>query len=140
MALHIPRDHMEQLTVVNRISKSVKTTWDGKHYELGPYEEKIFSEDVAKAFKRWNIQMGSLDPRTGKIVTLVGIKELNDPCDRLEMEVLINPATGKPHIEVWDRAKLTGARPSEIVPGDNGLYQTGSWKSPQNTDLNFDGR
>jgi hypothetical protein len=25
-------------------------------------------------------------------------------------------------IERWDRSKLTGARPTEIVPGDNGLY------------------
>ena len=127
-------------TVVNRVKRVIKATWDGRHYELGPLETGHFPVEVATQFKRWNPQMGSLDPRTGKIVYLVGIKELNDPCEPLEKEVLIDPATGKPFIEVWDRTKLTGARPSEIVPGDNGLYSSRDWKSGQNTDLNFSGR
>lgn len=124
-------------TVVNRIPETVKTTWDGKHYEIGPNQEKAFPEDIAFSFKRWNIQAGSLDPRSGKMTFLVGIREKGDPCDPLEKTILIDPLTGKPHVEVWDRAKLTGSRPSEIVPGDNGLYSTGSWRSGQNTDVNF---
>lgn len=130
----------EFYTVVNRVNRTVKAMWDGREHELGPYEEKMFPELVAHAFKRWNIQMGSLDPRSGKIVYLVGIKEKNDPCEKLENEVLIDPATGKPMVEIWDRSKLTGARPSVEVPGDNGLYATGSWRSGQSTVTGFDGR
>ena len=130
----------EYYTVVNRTAEVRKTVWDGKHYELAPREERVFPAEVAHAFKRWNVQMGSLDPRSGRVTLLVGIKELNEPCDPLVQDVLIDPKTGKPHIEVWDRDKLTGARPSEIVPGDNGLYSQQLWKSPQSTDLNFDGR
>jgi len=114
--------------------------WDGRPYTLGPYEEKIFPELVAHAFKRRNIQMGSLDPRTGNMVFLVGLKELGDPCEKLKEEVLIDKSTGEPAVEVWDRSKLTGARPSEVVAGDNGLYSKGDWKSGQSTDLNFNGR
>lgn len=132
----------EYYTVVNRCSRPINTMWDGRQYELGPYEEKVFPELVAFAFKRWNIQMGSLDPRTGAINYLVGIKEKGDKCDKLdpEKETIIDRATGKPAVEVWDRSKLTGARPADVVPGDNGLYSAKDWKNPQSTDLNFDGR
>lgn len=129
----------EFYTVVNRTDRIIKTTWDGKHYELGPHEEKQYEDNIAYAFKRWNPQLGSLDPRTGSITFLVGLKELNEPIDPIK-EILIDPLTGKPHIEVWDRSKLTGARPSEIVAGDNGLYSEQMWKRGQNLDLNFDGR
>lgn len=128
-------------TVVNRSKTRVaKTTWNGQHYELQPLEEKMFPEDIAFAFKRWNIQTGSLDPRTGRIVLLVGIKEKGDPCTPIEQDVLIDPATGKPHVETWDRSKLTGSRPSQVVDGDNGLYSIGDWKHGQNPELGTDGR
>ena len=130
-------------TVVNRTDTVKNTTWDGRHYELAPREEKIFPAEIAHAFKRWNLQMGSLDPRTGTYVCLVGFKDKDD-CSPVVKEVLIDPATGKPHIEVWDRAKLTGSRPTEVVPGDNGLYSSTSSqalrnKSAQSTDVGFDG-
>ena len=128
----------EYYTVVNRINETVNAMWDGRQHELGPYEEKVFPELVAYAFKRWNVQMGSLDPRSGKITFLVGLKEKGDPCDRLE-KTLIDPITGRPAVEIWDRSKLTGARPSEVVPGDNGLYSGGDWKSGQAADTIFNG-
>ena len=132
----------EYYTVVNRTSKSLSTTWDGRQYELAPYEEKTFPELVAYAFQRWNIQMGSLDPRTGRITFLVGIKEKGEPCEKIDpdKETLIDRATGKPAVEQWDRSKMTGSRPIDIVPGDNGLYSRKDWGSGQSTDLNFDGR
>ena len=130
---------METVTVVNRINRVVKCTWDGRHHEIEPLASKLCTEEVANQFKRWNPQMGSLDPQTGIMTFLVGIKEQGDPCEPLE-EILIDPATGKPHIEVWNRARLTGARPSEIKAGDNGLYSEQMWKRGQSTDLNFDGR
>ena len=129
-------------TVVNRTNSERNTVWDGRHYTLAPRESKIFPTDVALAFKRWNIQMGSLDPRTGNLVVLVGLKELDEPCDPIETEVLIDPATGKPHVETWDRSKLTGARPSMVVDGDNGLFSSQDLrsKSIQPMDTNFTGR
>ena len=132
----------EYYTVVNRCSKQLDTMWDGRQYELTPYESKVFPELVAHAFKRRNIQMGSLDPRTGKINFLVGIKELDEPCDPIPVneETIIDIATGKPAVEIWDRSKLTGSRPSQVVAGDNGLYSAKDWRSGQSTDLNFDGR
>jgi hypothetical protein len=130
----------EYYTVVNRCSKKVQTMWDGKPYELGPFESAVFPELVAYAFKRWNIQMGSLDPQTGRVEFLVGIKEKDEPCEPLKNEVIIDRTTGKPAVEVWDRSRLTGARPSEVVPGDNGLYSADVLKGRQPTDLNFDGR
>ena len=111
-------------TVVNRTASERNTVWDGRHYTLAPHEEKVFPADVAYAFKRWNLQLGSLDPRTGNLVVMVGIKELNEPCDPLDKEVLIDPTTGEPHVELWDRSLLTGARPSEVVAGDNGLFSS----------------
>ena len=129
-------------TVVNRTNSERNTVWDGRHYTLAPREERVVPEDVAYAFKRWNIQLGSLDPRTGNLVVMVGIKELNEPCDPLETDVLIDPKTGNPHVELWNRDKLTGARPSEVVAGDNGLYSSQDLRSkstlPQDT--NFTGR
>ena len=123
---------METLTVTNRTSKALQTVWDGKHYEIGPHETQIHTADVARQFKKWNPQMGSLDPRSGRINYLIAIKEDNDPETPLEQTDAV---------EVWDRAKLTGARPSEIVPGDNGLYSGQvDWKSRQNVNLGIDGR
>ena|SRR3990167_3409307 len=131
---------METKTVTNRTNSIRKCTWDGRHYELAPGATEIFTAEVANQFKRWNIQMGSLDPCTGQITYLVGVKEDGDPLEPLTQEILIDPSTGKPHVEVWNRDQLTGARPSKVVAGDNGLYATRDWKSGQNTDLNFDGR
>ena len=130
----------EAYTVVNRVNRVVKCTWDGRHLEIEPYGQGIFTVEQAHQFKRWNPQMGSLDPQSGLMNFLVGIKELGDPCEPLKEEVLIDPKTGKPHVEVWDRNRLTGSRPSDIVAGDNGLYSEQMWRRGQGQDLNFDGR
>ena len=122
---------MKLLTVTNRTSSILKTTWNGIHYDLAPHETQMFPELVATAFKRWNPQMGSLNPQTGQISYLVAIKEQNDPATPIEQTN---------SVEVWDRSKLTGSRPSEVVPGDNGLYSEQMWKRGQSLDLNFDGR
>ena len=130
---------MEAYTIVNRTSKTLQGVWNGRHYELKPYESREFEDLVCYAFKKQNPQMGSLDPRSGMITFLVGIKEIGDPCEPLdkEKETVIDPTTGKPAVEVWDCTKLTGARPSEVVAGDNGLYSLKDWKQPQNRDVGF---
>ena len=81
-----------------------------------------------------------MNPQTGQIEFLIGIKEKGENCEPLTQEIIIDTSTGKPSVEIWDRSKLTGARPSEVVAGDNGLYSMSDLKGRQSTDLNFDGR
>ena len=119
---------METYTIFNRTTKTLQGTWDGRHYDIGPGETQMHPESVALAFKRQNPQMGSLDPSTGSINYLISIKELEDPLTPIEV-------TNAP--EVWNREKLAGARPSELVPGDNGLYGMGDWRRGQPLDVNF---
>jgi len=118
----------EFLTIVNRTGRTLSAMWDGRPYDIAPHAEKPVPEYVALAFKRQNVKMGSLDPRTGKIEFLIGIKEQNDP---------ITPTEQTDAVEVWDRSKLTGARPSETVAGDNGLYAVREWKRDQPLDTAF---
>jgi len=107
------------VTVVNRTNEPLQGTWAGKPYDIPP-GESTFSVIQAEAFRRQNPVMGSGDPRqteigmTGKMEYKLGIKEYGHPCD---------PISGKSQgVERWDRTKLVGARPSEVVAGDNGIY------------------
>ena len=118
---------MQIYTVFNRTNKLLQGTWDGRHYDLAPGATEMYPELVALAFKRQNPQMGSLDPRTGAINFLISIKENGDPMTPIEV-------TDAP--EVWDRSKLAGARPSDVVAGDNGLY-SGDWRRGQPLDSSF---
>ena len=111
---------METLTVVNRTDKEIVGTWNGRQYTIKPLETQVFAENIARAIKRQNPVMGSGDPRdseygmTGRMKYKVGLKELNDPCDPL--------GKFEEGPERWDRNKLVGAKPSELVAGDNGIY------------------
>jgi hypothetical protein len=108
---------MRFVTLVNRTNETLEGTWDGRHYTLGPGKHS-FPELAAIKFKEQNPVMGTLDPRDGSMTYKIGIEELNDPTSPISIS-----STGS--IERWDRSKLAGAPPVEIVPGDNGLYQTG---------------
>lgn len=101
------------VTLVNRSSKPLIGTWDGKHTVIAPGKHE-FPDYKAQKFKDQNPVMGSEDPRTGHIEYLMGIVEEGDPIDPIEQNLNA--------IEKWDRTRLAGARPSEVVPGDNGLY------------------
>lgn len=111
---------MSTLTVVNRTENTLTGTWNGRQYDIAPYGTEILPIKAALAIKRQNPVMGSGDPRdseagmTGRMIYKVGIKEHNDPLDPLK--------DIKEGVERWDRNKLVGARPSEVVAGDNGLY------------------
>lgn len=107
---------MQYVTLVNRTEETLAGTWDGRHYDIGPGKHS-FPEITAMKFREQNPVMGTEDPRSGKMVYKLGIVEHNDPIDPL--------GSIQPAIERWDRSKLVGAQPSEVVPGDNGLYQMG---------------
>jgi flagellar basal body rod protein FlgF len=107
---------MRLVTLVNRTESTLHGVWDGRHHDILP-GANTFPELQALAFKRQNPVMGSEDPITGYMDYKVGILEDND---------LVEPLKAvKESIERWDRSKLAGARPTEVVAGDNGLYQLG---------------
>ena len=108
---------MEYVTLVNRMKVNLKGTWDGREYTIPPGKSE-FPRFKAEKFKAQNPVMGSLDPRTGYRDYKIGILENKDRIDPL-------PDDLKEGVEQWDRSKLTGAKPSEVVPGDNGLYSLG---------------
>ena len=107
---------MQYVTVVNRTSKNLYGTWDGRQYTIAPGKNS-FPIIQAQKFRDQNPIMGSMDPMSGQMDYKIGIEEDNDPCTPLEGVV--------EGVEKWDRSKLAGARPSEVVAGDNGLYQLG---------------
>ena len=108
----------EFVTVVNRTNQILTGTFDGRQYEIVPGKQE-FSKEKALRFKDQNPVMGSEDPRTGSAIYKIGIVELRDPVDPIPTEVI---AKYEGQVERWDRSKLVGARPVDIVPGDNGLY------------------
>lgn len=109
---------MEFVTVVNRTKDDLVGTWDGRQYDIKPGKNH-FPKVQAYKFKDQNPVMGSEDPRTGSMIYKIGIEESNDPCDPLP-DALISAS--KKAVERWDRSLLIGARPTDIVPGDNGVY------------------
>lgn len=100
------------VTLVNRSSKTLFGTWDGRSYAITPGKHE-FPDYKALKFKDQNPVMGSEDVRTGHVDYLLGILEEGDD---------ISPIEQSAAIEKWDRRTLGSARPVEIVPGDNGLY------------------
>lgn len=92
-------------TLVNRTSKTLNGTWDGRTYDLTPGKHS-FPEIQAVKFKDQNPLMGSLDPYTGNMIYLIGIEDLNDDCSPIEQSDAI---------EQWDRKKL-GGLPVEVRP------------------------
>lgn len=118
---------MDFYTLVNRTTQVLEGVWDGRTHKIKPGENH-FERIMARKFKDQNPVMGSEDPRSGEMVFKLGVKEDGDRIDDLSDEYLLQFATA---IERWDRAKLIGARPSEVVPGDNGLYNPQTWRSGQ---------
>lgn len=104
---------MEYQTLVNRTKKDLKGTWDGKHYIITPGKNE-FPIVQAEAFRRQNPLMGSQDPYTMEMQYLVGIVEQGDD---------VSPLDAGNAVELMDRSKMVGARPTEVVRGNQtGLY------------------
>ena len=116
----------EFVTLVNRTEQTLGGTYDGRPFLIKPGKSEHPYHRAIK-FVEQNIIMGSENPRTGESIYKLGIEEMNMDCSPITPEFI---AQFEGAIEKWDRSKLTGARPSEVVDGDNGLY-SGSWKSSQ---------
>lgn len=102
----------QMYTVVNRTSKTLYGTWDGRKYPIAPGKHE-FPDYKAMKFRDQNPQMGSEDVRTGHIEYLLGVIEEGDD---------ISPIEQTDAVEKWDRKTLGGSKQVEIVAGDNGLY------------------
>ena len=107
------------VTVVNRTSQTCIGTWNGRQYTFPPHSKSEHPKTRAIKFREQNPVMGSENPRTGSMVYKLGVVEMRDPCDPLSDAFL---AQFDGSVEKWDRSLLTGAKPSDVVPGDNGIY------------------
>jgi len=104
---------MRIVTLVNRTSKTLHGTWDGKHYDLAPGKH-AFPEFQAMKFKEQNPLMGSEDPYSLQKQYLLGIEDIGDD---------ISPIEQSDARELFDRKKLNIRGPVTIVT-NGGLYQT----------------
>ena len=121
------------VTLVNRTESQITGTWESKSFVINPGKNE-FTLEKAERFKAQHPVMGSEDPQIGGIVFKLGILETHDDVFPLTSEFL---AQFDGRIEKWDRSKLLGARPSEIVAGDNGLYGMNDWRRGQPLESSF---
>lgn len=105
---------MAQLvTLINRTSRTLEGTWDGRHYSLAPGKH-AFADFMAQKFKEQNPIMGSEDQYSLSTDSLLGIEEQGDDCSPIEQSALI---------ERFDRKRIPGAAERvQVVQGINGLY------------------
>lgn len=103
---------MEYLTIVNRSSKTLKGTWDGRHYDIAPGKHS-FPVIQAEKFKEQNPVMGTDNPYSAMSTKqyLIGIVEYNDD---------ITPIEQTDAIELWDRSKMPN-NDVRVIRG-NGMY------------------
>lgn len=117
---------MERVTLVNRSSKHLTGTWNGRQFKVVPGEQ-YFPRDVAEAIKRQNPIMGTQGNEIWDVQYLCGIKEDGDdvsPAEQTNIRELMNPALhSKPVME---------------VPGRNGLYGRSTFATELPADAGFE--
>lgn len=74
---------MEYVTLINRSSKTLQGTWDGRHFDIGPGKHS-FPRIQAEKFKDQNPIMGSEDRYSLIKEYLMGIEDDNDDCSPIE--------------------------------------------------------
>ena len=119
----------ELVTLVNRTSKMLKGTWDGRHYEIMPGKHE-FAELKAMKFRDQNPVMGSENPYDLSKQYLMGIVEHGDD---------VGPIEQSDSISLQDLSEKIKSGEYKIVKG-NGLYRpaTDAPAMPALTsDLNF---
>lgn len=110
---------MEYVTLVNRSSKKLKGTWDGKHFDVTPGEH-MFPRKVAEAIKRQNPIMGTQGHEIWDVQYLCGIKEFGDeigPVEQSDCIELVNP-------KILHAASVAQGKKVETVAGPAGMYRS----------------
>jgi|SoiMethySBSTD1v2_1073268.scaffolds.fasta_scaffold1820625_1 hypothetical protein len=103
---------MQYLTIVNRSSKTLSGTWDGRHYDIKPGKHE-FPEAMAIKFQQQNPLMGSENPYTLQKQYLISIVEYNEDLSPLEQSGAI---------ELWDRKLMPANKQNVEVVQADGLY------------------
>lgn len=102
----------QHVTLVNRSSKTLQGTWDGRHYEIAPGQHS-FPEIQALKFKDQNPIFGTRDPFTMVNECLIGIVEHGDDCTPIEQST----AT-----ELIDRKRLPADQQKVEVVTGTGMF------------------
>lgn len=119
----------ELVTLVNRSSKTLKGTWDGRHYDIAPGRHE-FAELKAMKFKDQNPIMGSENSYSGEKQYLVGIVEHGDDTSPIEQSdsISLQDLTEKIRSGEYKVVKASGMyRPMHDAPASPAL----------SSDLNF---
>jgi len=110
---------MEYVTLVNRSSKPLKGTWNGRHFDVKPGEHML-PRKVAEAIKRQNPIMGTQGFEIWDVQYLVGIKEQGDdisPIEQSDSIELVNP-------KILHAATIASGKKLETTAGAAGAYRT----------------
>jgi hypothetical protein len=99
------------VTLVNRSSKTLQGTWDGRHYDITPGKHE-FSRIKAEKFMEQNPIMGSEDKYSNQKLYLIGIVENGDDCSPIEQSKAISLEDLSDKIKSGELKVVTG----------NGLY------------------
>jgi hypothetical protein len=119
---------MNYVTLINRSSKTVVGTWDGRRYQITPGKHS-FPEAMAVKFKEQNPVMGSQDPYSLEKDYLLGIEDHNDPITPIEQ-------SAKP--ELMNRQKLDPiAQTAQVMQTNVGGLYAHERNSPLPTDGSF---
>lgn len=119
-------DLNQMVTVVNRTSKMLKGTYNGRPYDLPPGESR-YSKKEALFFRYQNPVMGRGTPMedwSAKSEYLIGIKELGDDCSPIEQSSAVSR---------WDPDLVNGFGRWDIVRTRAGYAP--EVRSPQSTDV-----
>lgn len=109
---------MEYVTLVNRSSKTLNGTWDGRHFDVAPGQH-MFPRKVAEAIKRQNPIMGTQGREIWDVKYLVGIVEFGDevtPIEQSNSIELVDPA-------ILHAASVRQGNKVEVVAGPAGMYR-----------------
>lgn len=110
---------MEYVTLVNRTSKPLNGTWNGRQFKVLP-GESTHPIRIADAIKRQNPLMGSQGSELFEVIYLCGIKELGDdifPLEQSDSKELMDP-------NILHAATIAAGRKLDVVPGAAGMYRT----------------
>src|SRR3990167_7122318 len=116
----------ETVTVVNRTSKPLNGTWDGRQYIIPPGESK-FPKLEALGLRYQNRIMGvgtPLEDWGQKSDYLIGILESGDDCSPLEQSNAV---------QRWDTSIMSAGKDIEVVRGKSNMYAGGTNRLPVET-------
>lgn len=112
----------EVVTLINRSSKTLSGTWDGRQYDIEPGKKYQFSRVQAEKFRDQNPVKGTLNKYTGEMKYLVAIEENGDDTSPIEQsdsvsleDITAKLATGELRV-VPGNGYLTAADRSAAIP------------------------